>query len=339
MVVLALGLRDFRQRAEATARSIWLQGPCDPKTLGTAAWAQCGPHENPEQSATNLRDCLWVAGLQRSQAEELANGHFAVANAFIAGHKGDSAAAMAALDRIARQANEKWLGHPHLDEVLEGAQLYNVLQVARMTGGSAVVENRARKNRLLRQALERDGDTGVGRLDEEAEKAQRESDLRALGEAFRQAESEGFRFGEPMGSHEAHLMRRADNPLFPLNRRVVSREEVIAAQTEDRRELEEISGKLNTILDRATSLPATTDWDVLNRLREEIDALYARAVQAGESGAQIAADLWTLHESWNQVSTARAATETSKPLRRLNKQGIYQTTSVRSSSQSRFLLN
>ena len=114
------------------------------------------------------------------------------------------------------------------------------------------------------------------------------------------------------GAIERHLMRRYNNPLFPLHRQVVTSKDVYDARVADhqtlaelRRELTELTGEFYA----HTELPA--DWQpFLNGFRERFDALEDRRLLTDGESAVLGAAIAEMRR--NVMTLWRSALQNSK---------------------------
>ncbi|HEB99699.1 MAG TPA: hypothetical protein ENJ05_09340 [Thiotrichales bacterium] len=91
-------------------------------------------------------------------------------------------------------------------------------------------------------------------------------------------------FSEHPGAHERHLMRRHDNPLFPVGRRTVTTSHLNAARQKDAQELQEFMERFHGVVECAVNLESQTDSGTLLKLKEDLDRSYEEC--AGLAGDQ-----------------------------------------------------
>ncbi|WP_297528893.1 hypothetical protein [Thiohalobacter sp.] len=82
------------------------------------------------------------------------------------------------------------------------------------------------------------------------------------------------RFSLSPGAHERQLMARADNPLFPEDRRSVTAADVLSAQLRDQNELKAFMEDFQALVQRAVELEPNADSEVILKLKEDLDRAY-----------------------------------------------------------------
>ncbi|MBI5462444.1 MAG: hypothetical protein HY941_09700 [Gammaproteobacteria bacterium] len=103
-------------------------------------------------------------------------------------------------------------------------------------------------------------------------------------------------FSSQPGAHERQLIRCADNPLFPAQRRHVIQIEVTQAQRHDAEEAQAFQTDFRTLLQRAIELDPQADSDVILKLKEDIDHTYERCCGLGGDRQEIKTALRKLLE-------------------------------------------
>lgn len=84
-------------------------------------------------------------------------------------------------------------------------------------------------------------------------------------------------FSNQPGAYERQLIRCADNPLFPLQRRQVIQVEVNQAQRRDAEDATTFQERFRALVQRAINLPPQEDSEVILRLKEDLDQAYEQA--------------------------------------------------------------
>lgn len=84
-------------------------------------------------------------------------------------------------------------------------------------------------------------------------------------------------FSTQPGAHERQLIRCADNPLFPPQRRQVIQIEVNQAQRHDQEEAKAFHERFRALVQRAIDLPTQADSEVVLKLKEDLDHAYEQA--------------------------------------------------------------
>ncbi len=79
------------------------------------------------------------------------------------------------------------------------------------------------------------------------------------------------------GVREAHLLRKKDNPLFPLAERQVSNEALATARLHDGLELDRFTQDFQALVQRAVTLEANAPSEAVLELKEQLDHSYQRA--------------------------------------------------------------
>ena len=107
------------------------------------------------------------------------------------------------------------------------------------------------------------------------------------------------------GAHEAHLMRRKDNPYFPQSRRDISQQELIAAKTLDEEDYVSCQQHFEELGKEIEALSSTVTSGDLLKLRERIDELIFLSMGVGGPAKEIASMADGLREA--VISDLRAA--------------------------------
>lgn len=84
-------------------------------------------------------------------------------------------------------------------------------------------------------------------------------------------------FSSHPGAHERQLIRCAENPLFPPNRRQVIQIELNQAQRRDQEEAAAFQERFRSLVQRAIDLPPQADSEVVLKLKEDLDQAYEQA--------------------------------------------------------------
>lgn len=103
-------------------------------------------------------------------------------------------------------------------------------------------------------------------------------------------------FSNHPGAHERQLIRCADNPLFPPQRRQVIQIEVNQAQRRDLEEAQAFQERFRALVQRAIDLPPQADSDVVLKLKEDLDQAYEQACGLAGDTREIKAALKKLLE-------------------------------------------
>ena len=82
------------------------------------------------------------------------------------------------------------------------------------------------------------------------------------------------------GPRERHLKRRYRNPLF-FDDAVVTQDEVIAARSADREDMDAFVKEVKRLFDQAANLPPNVESDVILGLKERCDQLYEQSCGFG----------------------------------------------------------
>lgn len=99
------------------------------------------------------------------------------------------------------------------------------------------------------------------------------------------------------GAHEAHLMRRHNNPYFPESRRSVSHEDLEEAKMKDKDDYILCECRLEEIGQEIKALPQTATSGDLIALRERIDDLIFFSMGVGGHATEIASKAGQLREA------------------------------------------
>lgn len=103
-------------------------------------------------------------------------------------------------------------------------------------------------------------------------------------------------FSTHPGAHERQLIRCADNPLFPPQRRQVIQIEVNEAQRRDLQEAQAFQERFRALVQRAIDLPPQADSEVVLKLKEDLDQAYEQACGLAGDTREIKAALQKLLE-------------------------------------------
>lgn len=98
-------------------------------------------------------------------------------------------------------------------------------------------------------------------------------------------------FSSHPGAYERQLIRCADNPLFPEQRRRVIHIEVTQAQRRDVEEASAFQTDFQALLQRAIKLDPQADSEVILKLKEDLDQAYERSCGLGGDLREIQAAL------------------------------------------------
>lgn len=107
------------------------------------------------------------------------------------------------------------------------------------------------------------------------------------------------------GAHEAHLMRRHNNPYFPKTRRAVSHEDLEEAKKKDKDEYILCQRRLEELGQEIEALPEAATSGDLMALRERIDDLIFFSMGVGGPATEIASKADQLREA--VISDLRSA--------------------------------
>lgn len=103
-------------------------------------------------------------------------------------------------------------------------------------------------------------------------------------------------FSARPGAHERQLIRCADNPLFPADKRQVIQIEVNRAQRLDAEEAMAFQNDFRALVQRAIELPPQEDSEVILKLKEDLDQAYERSCGLPGDPSEIKAGLRKLLE-------------------------------------------
>ncbi|MFP5505006.1 MAG: hypothetical protein ACLGH6_02295 [Gammaproteobacteria bacterium] len=103
-------------------------------------------------------------------------------------------------------------------------------------------------------------------------------------------------FSRRPGAHERQLIRCADNPLFPPERRHVIQVEVNRAQRLDAEEAVAFQDEFRSLVQRASELRPQEDSEVILKLKEELDRAYERCCGLPDAPVEIKTALRKLLE-------------------------------------------
>lgn len=114
------------------------------------------------------------------------------------------------------------------------------------------------------------------------------------------------------GAHERQLIRYAENPLFPAQRRQVIQIEVTRAQRLDNEDVTAFHHDFRALLQRAVDLEPTAESDVILKLKEDLDQAYERCCGLAGDQQQVKQGLRKLLEHvmqavWRGADTDPAA--------------------------------
>lgn len=95
-----------------------------------------------------------------------------------------------------------------------------------------------------------------------------------------------LQFSERPGSHERHLRRRCDNPLFPPERRQITQTDVDSARAADAQEYREFRAQFHQLLQEAGEMAGSVDTELVLGLKERIEQLYEQCAAFGGDHAK-----------------------------------------------------
>lgn len=114
-------------------------------------------------------------------------------------------------------------------------------------------------------------------------------------------------FSSKPGRCERHLQRKFNNPIFPVEVRVVSQDQVEAARALDDEEFQHFSDDYQAILQEIADLAQNVDSEVVLKLKQRLDQLYEQVCGLGGDRTAEKRGLTKLHQAVNQAITTGAA--------------------------------
>lgn len=96
-----------------------------------------------------------------------------------------------------------------------------------------------------------------------------------------------LQFNSQPGPRERHLMRKANNPLFPEAARHVTQDDVIQARQQDEMELIEFMNNFQTLVQEAINLKPETDSEIILDLKARLDQSYGQCCTLPGDQSQI----------------------------------------------------
>lgn len=96
-----------------------------------------------------------------------------------------------------------------------------------------------------------------------------------------------FQKSDNPGSHERHLLRRSNNPLFQSRQVVIDDDNLMAAQKADHDEIVQFHTTFNQSLDDTVKLGANVESDVILELKDRLEKLYEKAFRIGDDQTDI----------------------------------------------------
>lgn len=91
-----------------------------------------------------------------------------------------------------------------------------------------------------------------------------------------------FQKSEFPGSHERHLLRRNNNPLFQEKQTEVDDDSMLAVQKADHEEIISFHEKFNRALDETVALKPNEESDIILALKDRLERLYEQACRIGD---------------------------------------------------------
>ena len=116
-------------------------------------------------------------------------------------------------------------------------------------------------------------------------------------------------FSQQPGCRERALQRRCDNPLFPEAMRQVDASLLQAAQREDAEEVSAFTDAFRALFEKAASLEANVQSDVILELKQSADQLYEQAAGLGGDNSQVQQALLKLIEALMRAVRAGAGND------------------------------
>lgn len=96
-----------------------------------------------------------------------------------------------------------------------------------------------------------------------------------------------FQKSENPGSHERHLLRCSNNPLFQSRQTLVDNDSLMEAQKLDHDEIVQFHEVFNRSLDDTIKLKANVESDVILELKDRLEKLYEQSFRIGDDQAEI----------------------------------------------------
>jgi chaperonin cofactor prefoldin len=84
------------------------------------------------------------------------------------------------------------------------------------------------------------------------------------------------------GSHERHLLRCENNPLFEQQQIELDDDNLLNAQKQDHEEIEQFNRDFNKALQETIQLTASVESDVILELKDRLERLYNQATRIGD---------------------------------------------------------
>lgn len=194
---------------------------------------------------------------------------------------------------------------------------------AERRGGEAAAESRGRMDELRqelkeeKQALKISKSMVMAKTSKEKEAVRKEviefvlagpSDEASLPRSFETQKSvEEMRWSENPGAHEAHLIRRHNNPYFAKSRRIVSAKELEEAKARDDRDYAHCQQELMQIMNQFEAAIAVTQMvsvGEVHAFRERLDELIFLSLGVGGPATETAVRADRIREA--VISTMRS---------------------------------
>ena len=96
-----------------------------------------------------------------------------------------------------------------------------------------------------------------------------------------------FQKSENPGSHERHLLRRSDNPLYQSAQTIIDDDTLVEAQKADHNEIVAFHENFNRALDDTIKLDTNVESDVVLELKDRLEKLYEQAFRIGDDQTSI----------------------------------------------------
>ena len=91
-----------------------------------------------------------------------------------------------------------------------------------------------------------------------------------------------FQKSENPGSHERHLLRRSNNPLFQTEQIIIDDDSLMAAQEKDHNEIVQFHEDFKVAINDTVNLKPNVESDVILELKERLERLYEQAPRIGD---------------------------------------------------------
>ena len=100
-----------------------------------------------------------------------------------------------------------------------------------------------------------------------------------------------FQKSENPSSHERHLLRRSNNPLFQTEQTIVDDDSLMAAQEKDHNEIVQFHEDFRKVINDTVNLKPNVESDVVLELKDRLERLYEQAFRIGDDLTEMKAAL------------------------------------------------